>query len=372
MRAYLCHESAYESLRFLSGRRELPAQTWPAEAMVLPVDGCLSGQRALARLCEDVDLRSLGVRGEPVHLLVPTQQMRSAGRRAHFHVWSSSVPAGAFRVLSDNVLLSGPEFVVLQFCGVTSRLEGLLDAHVAAVRAETMTLRQLGLDARPAVDHPLVREHGRLLVASAVLACEFAGTYRLGTSGGEPRYHVPAIMTTESLADMALRAGCNTAAARARTVAGLAFDGSASPMETALALLLTLPLDYGGFALPRPRLNASVDVSAHRGHLADVDQVTPDFLWPVQRVALEYDSAAFHDTAKRAAGHDAVRANILTSLGYRVFRVTPRVVRSLVGVELLARQLASALGVTLAEPDEIQALRRRRLYVQLMPQYGDA
>ena len=87
---------------------------------------------------------------------------------------------------------------------------------------------------------------------------------------------------------------------------------------------------------------------------------------------LEYDSAAFHDTAKRAAGHDAVRANILTSLGYRVFRVTPRVVRSLVGVELLARQLASALGVTLAEPDEIQALRRRRLYVQLMPQYGDA
>lgn len=367
MRAFLCHESARDALRRLSGDRRVPTSTWPADSQRLPATQCVSTQRGFARLCESSDMRAWGICDEPVHLLVPSQQMRSAGRRARFHVWSPDVPVGAFWVLQDTVLLSGPEFTIIQLCGATARLEGLLDAHVSAVQAQTRTLSELGVNERPTVDHPLVREHERRIVAAAVLACEFAGTYRLGAPGEKTLYHVPAIMTMEGLAAMAESAGHNTAASRARIVADVAFDGSASPMETALALLLTLPVDYGGFGLVRPRLNASIDVSAHRGILADVDQVSPDYLWLDHGVALEYDSAEFHAAVGRDARSDAVRANILTSLGYRVFRATPRVVRSLADVELLARQLACALGTPLEEPSDVQALRRRRLYAQLMP-----
>lgn len=367
MRAFLCHESARDALRHLSGGRKLPAATWPLDSQRLPSSQCVSTQRGFARLCEGVDMRTWGICDEPVHLLVPAQQMRSAGRRASFHVWSPDVPVGAFWVLRDIVLLSGPEFTIIQLCGATARLEGLLDAHVSAVQAEARTLRELGVDERPTVDHPLVREHERRIVAAAVLACEFAGTYRLGAPGEKTLYRAPAIMTMESLAAMADSAGHNTAASRARVVADVAFDGSASPMETALALLLTLPVEYGGFGLPRPRLNASIDVSAHRGTLADVDQLSPDFLWLDHGVALEYDSSEFHAGVGRDARRDAVRANILTSLGYRVFRATPWVVRSLADVEILARQLACVLDTPLEEPGDVQALRRRRLYAQLMP-----
>ena len=370
MRAYLSHGSACESLRFLSARRTLPSEGWPPAPQRLPVDDCLSSQRAYAQLRAEVNLEAWGVRGEPVHFLVPSQQMRSAGRRACFHVWSPELPVGAFWVLNEGLLVSAPEFVILQFCGATAQLEGLLDAHAAAVQAEAEVLRELGVDGPAAVDHPLVREHERRIVEAAVLVCEFAGTYRLGAPGERTCYHVPPIMSVESLANMANSAGSSTAASRARTVAEVAFDGSASPMETALALLLSLPVDFGGFGLPRPRLNASIDVSSCRGHFSDADTVTPDFLWEEQHVALEYDSAEFHSSGLADSGRDAVRANTLTTAGYRVFRATPRVVGSLPGVGLLARQLAFALDVTLEEPNEVQVLRRQRLYAQLMPRRG--
>ena len=42
-------------------------------------------------------------------------------------------------------------------------------------------------------------------------------------------------------------------------------------------------------------------------------------------------------------------------------------VRTLEGVTLLAGQLSAALGVGLAEPTEVEELRRRRLFAELMP-----
>ena len=96
--------------------------------------------------------------------------------------------------------------------------------------------------------------------------------------------------------------------------------------------------------------------------------VTTDFLWREQRVALEYDSDEFHaNKGREQAGRDALRANALLVGGYRVFRATTQMVRTLEGVALLAGQLAAALGVDLAEPTEADELRRRRLFAELMP-----
>lgn len=135
-----------------------------------------------------------------------------------------------------------------------------------------------------------------------------------------------------------------------------------------MALLLTLPVEFGGFGLERPLLNQAVDVRGARGTLSDRDYVTPDFVWPSQRVALEYDSDEFHARrGERQLGRDATRANILTSLGYHVLRVTPQVARSLAGLSLLARQIAYVLDVELVEATPLQELRRRKLYLQLMP-----
>jgi hypothetical protein len=149
----------------------------------------------------------------------------------------------------------------------------------------------------------------------------------------------------------------------------LAFEHSASPMETALALMLTLPCEYGGYGLPRPELNASLPVGAYADLWDGGPLITPDLLWRDTRLVVEYDSDEEHASrGGRKAGDDAVRANVLVAMGYRVLRVTTSNVRSLVAVDRAARQVAACLAITLDEADAVTQIRRHKLHALLMHQ----
>lgn len=364
MYAFLSHDSACEALRAL----KKPRPSWPPEPRKLPLSGdCISNQRSFRSFVKSVDLAKYGVVTQPVELLVPSQSVRSRGKAAHFHVWSGPIPAGSMIRLTDGLLLSGPELVIAQMCGSQAKLEALLDKHSQAVHAEQETIDMLGLDQQPTIDHPLVRDSIERLVAAIVLACEFAGTYRLGVGEGKTTYGHPALMDAASLGRVIAGLEGTSNVTRSAEVAGLFYERSASPMETALALMLTLPVNVGGLGLPRTELNAAVDVSAWRGTLSDRDTVTPDMLWRSQHVAIEYDSAEFHEsTGAGQLEKDARRSNILATCGYHVLRVTPGVVRTVHDVELLGRQVAYLLGVELVQPSDIQMLRRTRLFSMLM------
>lgn len=365
--AFLCGESACEVLRRLNSDEIKSLPRWPAAPRVLPSrESCVTTQREFKELATAVDLGGLGVCKMPADLLVASRQSRSSGKSACFHVWSGLLPAGSCMRLRESVLSSGPELIILQACGSVAKLDPLLDDLVAAVGAENEVLSMLGLPASEAViDNPLKWEQARRLISAALLACEFAGTYRLG-SGGEARYHAPRLMSLASLRTTANDAAPSVASRRAAKVADFAFDNAASPMEAALALALTLPVEYGGFGLKKPQLNRRVDLSSAYGRLSWHDSVTPDFLWPEERVAVEYDSAEFHG-GEEGLGRDAARWNALVALGYRVFRATDKTVKTVSGLSLLAAQIAHALGVGLEEPDDIQALRRKKLLAELMP-----
>ena len=124
--------------------------------------------------------------------MVPSQAARSSGKAARFHVWGGVVPAGSMLRLGDELLVSGAELAVVQLCSAQGKLDALLDAHADAVRAETGLLAELGVDARPVVDHPLAWERIRRLVAATTVACEFAGTYRLAAGGRPVAYRAAA------------------------------------------------------------------------------------------------------------------------------------------------------------------------------------
>lgn len=102
--------------------------------------------------------------------------------------------------------------------------------------------------------------------------------------------------------------------------------------------------------------------------MCDRTSVTPDFLWPEEKLALEYDSSEFH--ARKGApqaARDAARSNFLAIKGHRVLRVAAGNVSSLSGAALLARQIAFALGAPLREPTPLESQRRNKLYMELMP-----
>lgn len=211
-------------------------------------------------------------------------------------------------------------------------------------------------------------EQARRLAALAATACELAGTYRLRGPGKGVAYGAAPVMTVAGLRDFAATACRGPASGRARAIADLALGGSASPMETALSLMLTMPVELGGFGIQKPLLNVAVDTSVLDDALRGCDSVTPDMLWPDRKVALEYDSSEFHARkGARQAERDAARSNTLSLMGYRVLRATTRGVSSLPGVALLARQIAFLLEEPLREPTPLEEQRRSKLFGELMP-----
>lgn len=369
--AFVSHESACEALRLLfhDAEKSVEVSRWPRSDERFPQLGeCVSGRRDFRAARVGEALSCLGMSARPVDLLVPARSGRSSGNEVRFHAWGGAVPQGSFLLVTNDLLVSGPELAIIQLCSAQGKLDALLDAHVEAVRAEAEVAAADERADRPVIDHPLEWERIRRLVAATVIACEFAGTYRLGAGSMPTAYRAPRIMDAAGLARVAAGVGKSQGTLRARRVAELMLEGSASPMETVLALMLTLPVEFGGFGLENPLLNRAVDVSGFQGTISDRDVVIPDFLWHEQGVALEYDSEEFH--ALRGKGQlkrDVTRSNTLTALGYRVFRATSQTVRSLPGISLLARQIACALDVELPAATPLQELRRRKLYMLLMP-----
>ena len=139
-------------------------------------------------------------------------------------------------------------------------------------------------------------------------------------------------------------------------------------METALALMLCLPPDMGGFGLPRPELNRDASPAPSERHLSSQDAIVADLCWPDQRVIVEYYGWEDHFAAGPAkVASDAARANSLTSLGWTVLHVTYEQICSMSGLTLLARQIARALEVDLAEASDLELTWRPRLWAMLRP-----
>ncbi|MBQ9057771.1 MAG: DUF559 domain-containing protein [Atopobiaceae bacterium] len=98
-------------------------------------------------------------------------------------------------------------------------------------------------------------------------------------------------------------------------------EGSASPMESALTLILCAPQSWGGFGLPQPQLNKSIPVDKSIRHLWSEEYITPDLLWESAKLVLEYDSTQHHTTSRQLA-RDASRRDIFQQMGFRVISVT--------------------------------------------------
>ena len=108
---------------------------------------------------------------------------------------------------------------------------------------------------------------------------------------------------------------------KARNLSRYIVEDSGSPMETAVALLLSLPVRRGGAGLPKPKMNGIVDLPADIRRLAQRSYLKADLRWRAKKVAVEYDSDLVQGNAK-ALNSDAARRNALCHLGYTVVTLT--------------------------------------------------
>lgn len=131
---------------------------------------------------------------------------------------------------------------------------------------------------------------------------------------------------------------------RALQALSYVLEGSASPMESKLAVLLCLPRRLGGYGLPQPRMNYRIDIGRRLRKTASKKYYVCDLYWTESRVAVEYDSDLFH-TASEHIASDASKRNALAAQGITVITVTKRQILNKQELDRVAAALAKALGM---------------------------
>ncbi|RDB63871.1 hypothetical protein C1878_03520 [Gordonibacter sp. 28C] len=175
------------------------------------------------------------------------------------------------------------------------------------------------------------------------LGCELCGTYAPDESQPYRVRNRTPLTTPARLAAYLNRIEGVRGAKAARQALPFVMSGSASPRESTLTALLTLPCTRGGSNVSRPRMNAPVPLGKRAGWITDRDFFRCDLLWPGEKVAVEYDSTLCHTGATRIA-EDAARRNALESLGLTVVTATWRQVTNYREYNRFARILAGHLG----------------------------
>lgn len=218
------------------------------------------------------------------------------------HVWSGSVPPGSFYDLRNGVYVCSPGFLFLQMADRLSAIQ---------------------------------------LVS---FACELCGTYSFNPQarrGFVTRKHpLTSVAQLEEYVQGAVGARGRR---RAQEALRFALDKSASPMETACALLLTLPHRLGGFSLPKPRMNADIPLHGTARLVSGAEYCKGDLCWSDAQLDVEYLGGYDHSGTK-AMKADRERVNALAEMDFEIIELTSQQVYNDKAFEVIARRIARKLG----------------------------
>lgn len=143
---------------------------------------------------------------------------------------------------------------------------------------------------------------------------------------------------------------------------------SGSPMETALAIALCLPLRLGGYGLPLPRMNYRIEARRSDQSTSDKRYYLCDLFWPEANVAIEYDSDLEHTGPARIA-EDAQRRNDLTSLGITTITATRGQVMDAEKLSRIAHQVGAMLNVRIRDERGWNPRERAQLLRSLVTEH---
>ena len=128
-------------------------------------------------------------------------------------------------------------------------------------------------------------------------------------------------------------------------------DGSASPRETALFMLLCMPPRFGGYGLALPELNRRIELTPSEQLMVGAHHYDCDLYWSHRRVGVEYDSK-LHHSANDKQEADAIRRNMLQYKGVQVIVATRKQVNKPGPFDKLALQIGRAIGKRFRVPEK--------------------
>ena len=255
----------------------------------------------------------------PLNLLFASGAARTQAEGITAHAVSRRLPDDSFVRVSEHVLVSSPELAYVQMS------------------------RSLPI--------------GKLIHA----ACELCGTY--AQVGFEGRLVERAALTDVGNLRAFAEQMFEDPGALALRALRYARNGSASPMESTVMLLLCLPGRMGGYGLPFPVLNLPVTLSSEAYAIYPCKSCRLDLAWPARNFSVEYDGIDSHTGSAHAK--DVARAMALRLEGMDVLTVAKQQVYSETAFEQVAVEVARRLGTRLRTRSEHATEARRQLRREL-------
>ncbi|MDR3364238.1 MAG: hypothetical protein LBS91_04730 [Clostridiales Family XIII bacterium] len=118
-------------------------------------------------------------------------------------------------------------------------------------------------------------------------------------------------------------------------------DGSASVMESLLYMILVLPHHYGGYGLKGAKFNFEISLAGKDAALGK-KSLNVDLYWEDAKLAVEYDSYAYHANVNRWV-HDARRLTAIENMGFNTISVNTAQIYDTKAMEEVARLIAGHL-----------------------------
>jgi len=262
----------------------------------------------------------------PINMMISEQSVKRTTSTVKSRVYTGPTPEGCFISLNSGLTVCAPPFCFfqmavelpliklielgLEFCGSYSKPAFIEYDYV--IENESEDVDSNNSEHKQSAEHPQLFGHPQLTNIKAIKA--FAAN--MEGVGGHKK-------VCRALRYMA--------------------DGSASPMETILYMLLILPYKLGGYGLPAPELNKRIDLRPKSKRGSGKSYYVCDLFWPEANLAVEYDSDFYHTGADRIAS-DARKRQNLDSIGIKVITVTSRQIRNINEFDIVTKQIAEKLN----------------------------
>ena len=210
------------------------------------------------RRLNPIEMQELGISQTPVSILTQRQSNPPKTPYVKIHMQSvGPIPGNLLLQAGPDVYASGPELAFIQMAGQLS------------------------------------------FVGLVVLGFELCGSY----SHFAPKvsgFYERAPLTTKDQIESAINLFKSLhGRSAARKALPYVLEGSASPMETVLACMLTFPPEMGGEGFKLPVPNKEVTLSKAGARITKTGSCKVDLAWPDARIGLEYAGGPYHTDEKK-------------------------------------------------------------------------
>jgi len=281
----------------------------------------------------------------PINLMIGCQKAKRKSRIVRARVYNGPIPYGSFVGISDGLSTSTPPFCFFQMAGDLPLVKLIeLGFELCGSYSLASGIRYSKAPDLGKGNERKIAPEGEQEDTIEVIDKNLYGRQQLTNTKALKKF-------------VAYMKGVNGYKKAYRALRYIA-DGSASPMETVLIMLLTLPCKLGGYGLPAPELNRRVEIGNTAKRRSGKTYYKCDLFWPKANLTVEYDSDFYRTGANRIASHSEKRFN-LTALGITVITVTSRQIRNIYEFDKIAELIAGRLRKRLRyEPMQFTRARR--------------